>query len=48
MEKIKAALQHLGFKGMAEVKKAGFMRYQVFINSKYIGIFDLEKNTFVD
>ena len=52
MEKVKAqivaALKAFGVKGTVKIIPAGYRRYQIELNGEYFGIFDLERNTFVD
>jgi hypothetical protein len=47
-EQICLALQNLGIKGKVKVSQAGISRYKVEVNGKYFGIFDMNRNTFVD
>ncbi|MDF2570479.1 MAG: hypothetical protein K0R55_2083 [Sporomusa sp.] len=47
-EQIKAALACLGVKGTARITPAGFHRYEVNVNGEYFGIFDIDRDTFVD
>ncbi len=47
-KQIKAALDHLGIKGTIRISPAGYHRYRVELNGEYFGIFDVDRNTFVD
>jgi hypothetical protein len=47
-EQIKTALEHLGAKGTVIIRPAGFHRYEVDLNGEHFGIFDIDRNTFVD
>lgn len=47
MEALKTAMKTLGCTGTVKVKKFG-AKYFVELNGKYFGIFDIERNTFVD
>lgn len=45
---VKNALEKLGVKGSVRIKESSFNAYIVFVNNKYFGVFDTNKNTFVD
>ena len=45
---IKAALEGLGVKGTVKISQEGYHRYRVEVNGEYFGIFDIDRNTFVD
>jgi len=45
---INDALKTLGVKGMVKVIHISFNTYRVLVDDKYFGIFDDDKNTFVD
>ena len=47
-EQIKTALARLGVKGTIRVSPAGDHRYRVELNGEYFGIYDADRNTFVD
>jgi hypothetical protein len=47
-EQIKTALARLGVKGAIRVSPAGLNRYLVELNGKYFGIYDIDRDTFVD
>lgn len=47
-KQIKAALTHLGMKGTVRISPAGLNRYLVELNGKYFGIYDIDRDTFVD
>ena len=47
-DQIKAALEILGVKGKVKIIPAEYHRYQVELNGKHFGIFDIDRNTFVD
>lgn len=47
-EQIKETLERLGVKGTATIIPVGFHRYEVSVNDEYFGIFDIDRNTFVD
>lgn len=47
-EQIKAALEHLGVKGAIRIIPTEYNRYRVELNGEYFGIFDVDRNTFVD
>jgi hypothetical protein len=47
-EQIISELQNLGIKGKVRISKAGISRYRVELNGKYFGIYDTNRNTFVD
>ena len=48
VENMRRALQILGFSGKANVEYISEDRVCVRINGEYFGIWDTEKNTFVD
>ncbi len=48
MEKIRAALKALGIKGKISIEEVGYRRYGLWVNGEEFGIFDLDRNTFVD
>jgi len=47
-EKIVTALKHLGVKGEVRISQYGFHLYRVEVNGKYFGIYDIDRDTFVD
>lgn len=47
-EQIKTALDHLDVKGKIKISPAGYHRYRVEVNGEYFGIYDIDRNTFVD
>lgn len=47
-EQIKAALESLGMKGTIRITPAGLNRYLVELNGEYFGIYDIDRDTFVD
>jgi hypothetical protein len=47
-EQIKTALEHLGVEGTVRISVAGYHQYLVEVNGEYFGIFDIDRNTFVD
>lgn len=47
-EKIIIALEQLGVKGTVRISQYGFHLYRVEVNDKYFGIYDIDRNTFVD
>ncbi len=47
-EQIKTALTNLGVKGTTRIYPAGYHRYLVVLNGEYFGIFDADRDTFVD
>lgn len=47
-EKIITALKHLGIKGTVRVIQYEFRLYKVELNGKYFGIYDIDRDTFVD
>ncbi len=48
MEHIRKALKAFGYTGRAQVSEIVSGRYRVSINGEYFGIWDAEKNTFID
>jgi hypothetical protein len=50
LERIRKALADLGIKGEPKIQPTDKHRdrWRVEVNGKYIGIYDLHKNTFVD
>ena len=52
MEKVKVqiatAMKHLGVKGTVQLVNICFNDYRVILNGSYFGIFDTDRNTFVD
>ncbi len=47
-EQIETALTHLGVKGTIRITPAGLNRYLVELNGTYFGIYDADRDTFVD
>lgn len=47
-DKLIKALMHLGCTGKVTVKSIDEARYEVSINGQYFGIFDTDRQTFVD
>lgn len=45
---IRTALIALGVKGRATAEEITAGRYKVTVNGEYVGIWDVDKNTFVD
>ena len=45
---IRNAIKALGYKGHAQAIEIVPGRYRVILNGEYFGIWDAEKNTFVD
>lgn len=45
---IRNALKALGYKGTASAVEITLGRYYVTVNGEYVGIWDVDKNTFVD
>ena len=45
---IKSALNKLGYKGKARVEYIDTDRVVISLNGEYLGLWDTEKNTFVD
>lgn len=45
---IAKALAALGYEGVAIARKIAPGRYEVTIRGEYIGVWDMERNTFVD
>ncbi len=52
MEKVKAqivaALKTLEVKGTVKITPISYRRYRIELNGEYFGIFDVNRNTFVD
>lgn len=48
MSQIKQALITLGVRGKVQITGLGLSRYEVKVNSKRFGVYDTNKNTFVD
>ena len=48
MEKIKKALYNLGYRGTASVYEYALGFYKVTVNGEYIGVYDINRGTFVD
>ena len=47
-QQIKTAIARLGVKGTIRISPAGLNRYLVELNGKYFGIYDADRDTFVD
>ena len=47
-DKIRQALQALGYKGTASVYEYALGFYKVTVNGEYIGVYDINRGTFVD
>lgn len=47
-EQVATAMKHLGVKGTVQLVYIGFSNYRVMLNGSYFGIFDTDRNTFVD
>ncbi len=47
-EKIREALKKLGVKGRVNCRYLTFDRIKISLDNEYFGIFDCERNTFVD
>lgn len=47
-KQVATAMKHLGVKGTVKVVHIGFNNYRILLNGKYFGIFDTDRNTFVD
>lgn len=45
---IRNALKALGYKGTARAVEVTLGRYYVTVNGEYVGIWDVDKNTFID
>ena len=48
MEQIKKALYRLGYRGTASVYEYALGLYKVTVNGEYLGIYDVNRKTFVD
>ncbi|MBR3680588.1 MAG: hypothetical protein IKL79_01125 [Clostridia bacterium] len=48
MASIRTALIALGVKGRATAVEVTLGRYYVTVNGEYVGIWDVDKNTFID
>lgn len=48
MNEVKNALLTLGCKGRATAELISMNRYMITLNGEYFGIFDTQKQTFVD
>ena len=47
-EQVATAMKHLGVKGTVQLVHICFNDYRVILNGSYFGIFDTDRNTFVD
>jgi len=47
-EQVATAMKHLGVKGTVTVTHISFSNYRITLNDSYFGIFDINRNTFVD
>lgn len=45
---IKQACENLGLTGFIRYEPFAFRRVRVFVNDKVVGIYDMDKHTFVD
>ena len=48
MEQIKKALYNLGYRGTASVYEYALGFYKVTVNGEYLGVYDINRGTFVD